>query len=120
MANAHRAVRPLKELKTGLSSFDPSSLAIGKDGRNRTPLKPFASRTGRNQPSSKASIVGSGRWIRRLLVPEAGMALAVIDWSQQEFGIAAALSGDTAMLSAYLSGDPFRRDGQGGTCWRDA
>jgi DNA polymerase I-like protein with 3'-5' exonuclease and polymerase domains len=30
-----------------------------------------------------------------------------VDWSQQEFGIAAALSGDPAMLDAYRSGDPY-------------
>jgi DNA polymerase I-like protein with 3'-5' exonuclease and polymerase domains len=30
-----------------------------------------------------------------------------IDWSQQEFGIAAALSGDANMLAAYRSGDPY-------------
>jgi DNA polymerase I-like protein with 3'-5' exonuclease and polymerase domains len=33
--------------------------------------------------------------------------VAYIDWSQQEFGIAAALSGDTAMQEAYRSGDPY-------------
>lgn len=30
-----------------------------------------------------------------------------MDWSQQEFGIAAALSNDRAMLEAYTSGDPY-------------
>jgi DNA polymerase-1 len=30
-----------------------------------------------------------------------------VDWSQQEFGIAAALSGDAAMCTAYRSGDPY-------------
>jgi DNA polymerase I-like protein with 3'-5' exonuclease and polymerase domains len=30
-----------------------------------------------------------------------------VDWSQQEFGIAAALSGDLAMMAAYMSGDPY-------------
>ena len=30
-----------------------------------------------------------------------------MDWAQQEFGIAAALSGDPAMQAAYLSGDPY-------------
>jgi DNA polymerase I-like protein with 3'-5' exonuclease and polymerase domains len=30
-----------------------------------------------------------------------------VDWEQQEFGIAAALSGDNAMQTAYLSGDPY-------------
>jgi DNA polymerase I-like protein with 3'-5' exonuclease and polymerase domains len=33
--------------------------------------------------------------------------VAYIDWAQQEFGIAAALSGDAAMLAAYCSGDPY-------------
>jgi DNA polymerase I len=35
------------------------------------------------------------------------MGLAYIDWSQQEIGIAAALSGDPALLSAYESGDCY-------------
>ena len=33
--------------------------------------------------------------------------MAYCDWSQQEFGIAAALSGDGAMMEAYASGDPY-------------
>jgi DNA polymerase I-like protein with 3'-5' exonuclease and polymerase domains len=33
--------------------------------------------------------------------------VAYVDWEQQEFGIAAALSGDGAMLEAYASGDPY-------------
>jgi len=33
------------------------------------------------------------------------MAVAYVDWSQQEIGIAAALSGDAAMMAAYESGD---------------
>jgi DNA polymerase I-like protein with 3'-5' exonuclease and polymerase domains len=35
------------------------------------------------------------------------MALAYVDYEQQEFGIAAALSGDHAMREAYESGDPY-------------
>jgi DNA polymerase-1 len=35
------------------------------------------------------------------------MALPTSIWSQQEFGIAAALSGDAAMQAAYRSGDPY-------------
>jgi DNA polymerase I-like protein with 3'-5' exonuclease and polymerase domains len=35
------------------------------------------------------------------------MAVAYVDWEQQEFGIAAALSGDEAMMEAYRSGDPY-------------
>jgi DNA polymerase I-like protein with 3'-5' exonuclease and polymerase domains len=33
--------------------------------------------------------------------------VAYIDWRQQEFGIAASLSGDPLMLDAYRSGDPY-------------
>jgi DNA polymerase I-like protein with 3'-5' exonuclease and polymerase domains len=33
--------------------------------------------------------------------------VAYIDWRQQEFGIAAALSRDETMRAAYLSGDPY-------------
>lgn len=36
-----------------------------------------------------------------------GTAIAYVDWSQQEFGIAAALSGDHVMWDAYESGDPY-------------
>jgi DNA polymerase I-like protein with 3'-5' exonuclease and polymerase domains len=42
-----------------------------------------------------------------LIRPEPGYGLAYIDWSQQEFGIAAALSGDFKMIEAYQSGDPY-------------
>jgi DNA polymerase I-like protein with 3'-5' exonuclease and polymerase domains len=45
--------------------------------------------------------------LRGLIRPEPGQALAYIDYEQQEFGIAAALSGDTAMMEAYASGDPY-------------
>jgi len=33
--------------------------------------------------------------------------MGYLDWSQQEFGIAAALSNDAAMIDAYESGDPY-------------
>jgi DNA polymerase I-like protein with 3'-5' exonuclease and polymerase domains len=42
-----------------------------------------------------------------LIRPPPGHGVAYIDWSQQEFGIAAALSGDPLMLAAYRSGDPY-------------
>lgn len=107
MARLHPELCPLKELRSTLIGFDPSALAIGRDGRNRVPFRPFASITGRNQPSAKASVLGSAAWVRHLIRPDPGMGLAMIDWEQQEFGIAAALSGDLAMQSAYLSGDPY-------------
>ncbi len=70
-------------------------------------LSPFASRSGRNQPSNNKFIFGPVRWLRSLIKPTEGRSIAYVDWSQQELGIAAALSGDQAMAQAYASGDPY-------------
>lgn len=45
--------------------------------------------------------------MRSLIAPPEGFGLAYVDWAQQEFGIAASLSGDPAMLEAYKTGDPY-------------
>jgi DNA polymerase I-like protein with 3'-5' exonuclease and polymerase domains len=42
-----------------------------------------------------------------LIKPPPGYGLAYIDWSVQEFAIAAVLSGDEAMIADYRSGDPY-------------
>jgi hypothetical protein len=70
-------------------------------------LSAFGSKTGRNQPSNAQGIFGPATWLRSLIKPAEGYGVAYIDWSQQEFGIAAALSGDTNMMAAYQSGDPY-------------
>jgi DNA polymerase family A len=67
----------------------------------------FRSRTGRNQPSNTRFIFGPSVWLRGLVKPPPCHAVAYVDWKQQEFGIAAALSGDMAMQAAYQSGDPY-------------
>jgi hypothetical protein len=107
MARAYPLVSPMRELRSALSEMRLSDLAVGHDGRNRTILSAFRSRTGRNQPSNSRFIFGPSVWLRGLIKPPLGHAVAYIDWSQQEFGIAAALSGDEAMLAAYRSGDPY-------------
>ncbi|MCI0335923.1 MAG: DNA polymerase [Planctomycetes bacterium] len=107
MAKGYPQLAPLRELRHSLSELRLESLAVGSDGRNRCLLSAFASRTGRNQPSNTRYIFGPSVWLRGLIRPERGYALAYVDWSQQEFGIAAALSGDRAMMEAYKSGDPY-------------
>ena len=107
MARSHTVVSPIRELRSTLSEMRLASLQVGTDGRNRCLLSPFRARTGRNQPSNSRFIFGPSVWMRSLIRPEPGMGLAYVDWSQQEFGIAAALSGDVAMQEAYLSGDPY-------------
>jgi len=107
MAQCFPVLAPLRELRLALSQLRLSALAVGKDGRNRCSLSPFRARTGRNQPSSNQFIFGPSVWLRGLIKPKAGYGLAYIDWSQQEFGIAAALSRDQKMMDAYISGDPY-------------
>jgi DNA polymerase-1 len=106
MAKAHPAVAPLRELRSSLAELRLEDLNVGTDGRNRAMLSPFRARTGRNQPSNTAYIFGPSVWIRGLIKPPPGCGLAYIDWSAQEIGIAAKLSGDEAMMAAYHTGDP--------------
>lgn len=107
MSRRHSEVGPLRELRSSLSQLRLRDLAVGSDGRNRCLISPFSSVTGRNQPSNSKFIFGGPAWLRRLIRPRTGHALAYIDWSQQEFGVAAALSADSAMVAAYESGDPY-------------
>jgi hypothetical protein len=106
-ARAYPTVAPLRELRAALSEMRLSDLAVGGDGRNRAMLSAFRARTGRNQPSNTKFIFGPSVWLRGLIKPPSGYGIAYIDWAQQEFGIAAALSGDPLMMEAYRSGDPY-------------
>jgi DNA polymerase I len=107
MARAHPTIAPLRELRAALSQMRLSALEVGSDGRNRTMLSAFRARTGRNQPSNTKFIFGPSAWLRGLIQPPLGCGVAYIDWEQQEFGIAAALSRDPLMREAYRSGDPY-------------
>lgn len=106
MAKAYPAeVGPIRELLYTLSQMRLNALAVGEDGRNRTLLSAFRSSTGRNQPSNTRFIFGPSCWLRSLIQPRPGRAVAYCDWSQQELAIAASLSGDVKMQEAYISGD---------------
>jgi DNA polymerase I len=107
MSITYPQIQPLKELRASLSKMRLSSLAVGSDGRNRIILSAFQARTSRNQPSNSNFIFGPAVWLRGLIKPGPGYGLAYVDYSQQEFGIAAALSGDHRMQEAYQTGDPY-------------
>ena len=107
MSKRYPIVQPLHELRKTLNELKLNNLAVGTDGRNRTMLSPFSAKTGRNQPSTAKFVFGPAKWVRGLIKPEPGMALAYCDWSSQEIAIAAALSGDELLWKAYESGDPY-------------
>jgi hypothetical protein len=96
----------LRELRSGLSQMRQNRLAVGKDSRNRCMLSPFGTCTGRNAPSTAEFIFGAAAWQRSLIRPGAARGLAYLDYSSQEYGISAYLSGDPRMIRAYES-DPY-------------
>ena len=107
MGRAYPKVGALGDLRHAMGKLRLENLHVGSDGRNRVALMPFRARTGRNQPSNAKFIFGPGKWLRGLIRPEQGKVLAYIDWSAQEVAIAAALSGDPAMMDDVRSGDPY-------------
>lgn len=106
-SKAYPEIDFLRQTRHTLGQLKLRKLTIGKDGRNRTLLSPFSSKTGRNQPSSASFIFGPAKWIRHLIKPKEGYGLAYIDYSQQEVGISAALSQDPKLIEAYNSSDPY-------------
>lgn len=107
MVQVYPEIAPLRELRVILSQMRLKELQVGEDSRNRCLISPFRSRSGRNQPSNTKFIFGPSVWYRGLIRPEPGYGIAYIDYEQQEFGIAAVLSGDGKMVEAYNSGDPY-------------
>jgi DNA polymerase-1 len=105
MARVFPVVAPLAELRNAIGKMRKNVIPIGEDGRARTGLRPFASSTSRNQPSTSKFLYGASKWVRNFIQPEAGHALIYFDYSAEEVGIAAALSGDKVMQADYLNGD---------------
>ena len=107
MSRTYPQLGPLYDLRVSQSELKLNDLAVGDDGRNRTLLSPFGSRTARNQPSNSRFIFGPAKWLRFLIKPEPGRALAYLDWRSQEIGLAAAFSQDPNLIESYLGGDVY-------------
>ena len=105
MARVFPIVAPLAELRKAIGKMRKNTIPIGEDGRARTGIRPFASSTSRNQPSTSEFLYGASKWVRNFIQPEPGHALIYFDYSAEEVGIAAALSGDKTMQADYLNGD---------------
>jgi DNA polymerase I len=105
-AQVYPQLNNLKELRKSIGKMRLTDLAVGTDGRNRAWLGPLGTITGRNAPKSGSFIFGMPKWMRSLIKPGPGRAVAYIDVEQEEYMIAAALSGDDRMEAAYNTGDP--------------
>jgi DNA polymerase-1 len=112
MSKGWPQLEELRQLRHARDKMRKVKLAVGADGRNRTVLWPFKAKTSRTQPKASQWIFSPAVWLRSLIKPEPGMAVAYIDYSSMEFLIAASLSDGhcgpvNAMLDMYRSGDPY-------------
>jgi hypothetical protein len=112
MSKGWPQLEDLRQLRHTRDKMRKIKLAVGADGRNRTVLWPFKAKTSRTQPKASQWIFSPAVWLRSLIKPATGMAVAYIDYSSMEFLIAAVLSDGhcgpvNAMLDMYLSGDPY-------------
>jgi DNA polymerase I len=107
MARSYPIISPLRELRHALSEMRLNDLTVGDDGRNRAQLWAFGSKSGRNQPSNTKFVFGPSVWLRGLIKPPPGYAVAYADWATEEVAIAAALSGDENLIADYQTGDPY-------------
>ena len=80
---------------------------IGRDQQLRSFFGPLGTQTGRNAAKASHFILGMSNWLRILIMPSEGTSITGVDYSSQEFAIAAALSEDSNMREAYNSGDPY-------------
>jgi hypothetical protein len=106
MAGLYPQIEQLRELRYSLSKLKLNDLAVGTDGRNRTPLWAYGTKTGRCAPSTSAYIFGPAKWLRHYITPPPGRVLVHRDYQQQEVRIIAILSGDDALLQA-CEGDVY-------------
>jgi DNA polymerase family A len=112
MSKGYPQLEDLRQLRHARDKMRTVKLAVGADGRNRTVLWPFKAKTSRTQPKASQWIFSPAVWLRSLIKPAPGMAVAYIDYSSMEFMIAAVLSDGHCgpvnnMLDMYNSGDPY-------------
>jgi DNA polymerase I len=108
MRDSHPELDDLYHARKSIKELNASTLTIFADGRSRAFLNPFASNTGRNQPSKYGDkgrfIFGFSKWFRSLIQAKPGEALAYIDYVAQEVCVAAGRSRDPNMIATYNSG----------------
>ena len=112
MTKGFPQLEPLRQLRHARDKMRRIKLAVGHDARNRTVLWPFKSKTGRTQPKASTWIFSPAVWLRSLIKPGPGRAVAYVDYSSMEFLIAASLSDGHCgpvnnMLDMYRTGDPY-------------
>jgi DNA polymerase-1 len=92
-------IENLHALRDSLGVIVRAKLPIGRDGRNRPSLFPFGTATGRNAHGK--SLFNAHAGMRSFMLFPPGKIAVYLDWRTQEVGVAAALSGDEALMRDY-------------------
>jgi DNA polymerase I len=98
-------IEGLHALRDSLGVIVRAKLPIASDGRNRPSLFPFATATGRNAHAK--SLYNTHASVRSFMMFPDDRIGVYLDWRTQEVGVAAALSGDEALLADYREGDVY-------------
>ena len=83
-----------------------------KDSRSKTYASYYGTKTGRATPSTSRHLPNMPPCFTPFMVPRYDKPIIKVDYEQQEFAIAAVLSGDDAMIKCYESGDPYLQLGK--------
>ena len=104
-------LRPLQKLRDQIAELRLGAFVntIGADGASHISIMPHWTRSGRNQPMGrdKVFLLSLPSWLHGLIKPLPGWGVALLDWSAQEIGIGAGLSGDPNLIADL--GDPHMR-----------
>jgi DNA polymerase I len=106
MSKGHPQLEDLRQLRHIRDKMRSVDLEVGADDRNRTVLWPYKAKSGRTQPAASKWAFSPAVWMRNLIQPGEGKAIAYVDYSSMEFLIGAAKSHDPLMLKFYEN-DPY-------------
>jgi DNA polymerase I len=99
----------LGRFRTLLDQLKTFDLPIGSDGRARSHLQAFGTKSSRNNTAKGGGFIFALNSVfRHLIQAPRGRALIAVDWSAQELHIAARLSRDPKLIEIVTSGrDPY-------------
>jgi DNA polymerase I len=107
LAREYRILEPFVEAHHTLGQLKEFALPIGTDLRLRAWFAPFLTATSRAASPTNGYIYNLPAWVRAAMAPPPGAALAYLDYSAMEFGIAAALSRCHNKIQFYNTGEPY-------------
>jgi DNA polymerase family A len=97
----------LATLGAYLGHMRPFDFDVGVDGRARTSFFPFATKTGRNAPSTTKYILMTDKGFRGFIQPAAGWSIACLDYHCEEMMVGGRMSNDHNLIALAESPDAY-------------